>query len=161
IEGKKDSALIRVREAMHLLEEAPNTSSYYNYYENICYAMTEVYRAFTNADSVYKYSQLYTEVHDSLERAAATSRLEIARIKLDNLQNVLTIKNLNKEKEAERLKRNFMLGFIVLLTVIALLIINWQWQKSRHRQQIAMKDKAAAEAEVAAAKDQLSMFKQN
>lgn len=157
IEGKKDSALRQVKEAMQLLQKDFNP----NYLQNICYAAADAYRAFGNYDSVYKYSQLYNHLHDSIERTVADSRLEIARIRLDDLQNALAIKNLNKEKEAEKLKRDFILAAIVMLSVIVILLLNRQRQKSNHQQQLALREKALAEAEVAGAKEQLNLFKQN
>jgi hypothetical protein len=80
---------------------------------------------------------------------------------LDNLQNALTIKNLHKEKESEKLKRNFILATIILVAAIIILILARQRQKSIHKQELALKKKTAAEAEVTAAKEQLNMFKQN
>ncbi|HEY1872294.1 MAG TPA: hypothetical protein VGG71_14625, partial [Chitinophagaceae bacterium] len=156
-QGKKDSALMQVREAFQLLAKDPNP----NYLQNICYATADIYRAFGNNDSAYKYSQLYNHLHDSIERTVADSRLEISRIRLDNIQNVLTIKNLNKERQAEKLKRNFILAAIILCSIIAILIINGQRVKSFHKQQLAIQQKLAAEAEVNAAKEQLEMFRQN
>ena len=161
VEGKKDSALMQVREALQLVQKMVNTASYYYYYGNVCYATADVYRAIGNYDSADKYSQLYNSVHDSLERSAASGRLEIARIKLDNIQNALTIKNLHKEKEAERLIRNFILAFIVMFAAIVILLLNRQRLKSLHQHQMALKEKFAAETEVAAAREQLNMFKQN
>jgi hypothetical protein len=161
MEGKKDSALIQIRQAIEMLQPFPFTDSYANYYENLCYAAADIYRAFGKSDSVYKYSELYNKIHDSIDRAVANSRLEISMIKLDNLKNALTIKNLHKEKEAERLTRNFILGFIVMFAAIVILILNRQRQTSFHKEQMALQQKASAEAEVAAAQEQLNMFKQN
>jgi DNA-binding CsgD family transcriptional regulator len=157
IEGKKDSALMQVKEAMQLLQKDFNP----NYWQNICYATADAYRAFGDYDSVYKYSQLYNHLHDSIERAVADSRLEISRIKLDNLQNELTIKNLHKERQAEELKRNFILAVIVMCSVIGILVVNRQRQRAALKQQLALQEKRSAEAEAAAAKEQLSMFRQN
>ena len=159
-EGKKDSALMQIKEALQLIEQRRDLSTGY-YRQNIYLAATEIYRVLGNKDSILKYSELYGNVHDSIERAVADSRLEISRIKLDNLQNALTIKNLHKEKEAERLKRNFILAFIIMFAVIVILILNRQRQRSMHNQKLALQEKTAAEAEVAAAKEQLNMFKQN
>jgi DNA-binding CsgD family transcriptional regulator len=160
IEGKKDSALAQVQEAMLLLREE-NSASYFYYYANLCSATADVYRAFGNYDSADRYSQLYNHVHDSLERSAATSRLEIARIKLDNIQNALAIKNLHKEKETEKTKRNFILAFIVMFAAIVILVLNRQRLKSIHQQQLALQEKVVAQAEVVSAREQLNMFKQN
>ena len=161
IEGKKDSAFIQMKEALRLMQQFPNTDSYPNYYENLCYTAADIYRAFGNNDSVYKYSELYNKIHDSIDRAIANSRLEISMIKLDNLRNEFTIKNLHKEKEEEKLKRNFILGFIVMFAAILILILNRQKQRLIHKQQMALQENAAAQTEVAAAREQMNMFKQN
>jgi len=157
LEGKKDSALVQVREALDLERRDPNS----NYLQNICYAATEVYRALGNNDSSYKYSQLYNHLHDSIERAVADSRLEISRIKLNNLQNVVTIKDLNKEKQAAELKRNFFIAAIILVTIIAILYVNRLRLKLRHKEQLAAEQQKTANAEIAAAQEQLQLFTQN
>src|SRR4029079_1823906 len=58
-------------------------------------------------------------------------------------------------------KRNFLVVAILLLSIITILVLNRQRLQSRHRQQLALQQKAAAEAETAAAKDQLTLFTQN
>jgi tetratricopeptide (TPR) repeat protein/DNA-binding CsgD family transcriptional regulator len=157
IEGKKDSALYRVKEALRLLDRG--TSS--NYLENVYYATADVYKAIGNYDSAYKYAQLYNQQHDSAERTVANSRLEIASIKLNNLQHVQTLKNLQREKDAEKLTRNFIISIIVLITVIVMFFLNRMRLKYRHNEQLALQQKAAAETEVAAANAELNMFKKN
>jgi DNA-binding CsgD family transcriptional regulator len=150
IEGKKDSALYRVREASGLLDQGSSA----NYWENVYYATADVYKAIGNYDSAYKYAQLYNQQHESIERTVANSRLEIASIKLDNLKHVVAFKNFQREKQAEELKRNFLLVAIVMLCIIAILVLNRQRQKLLHKKQMA-------EAESAAAKEQLQLFTQN
>jgi tetratricopeptide (TPR) repeat protein/DNA-binding CsgD family transcriptional regulator len=150
LEGRKDSALYRVKECLKLLDPASSS----NYWENVYYATADVYKALGNADSAYKYAQLYNQTHDLIERKVANSRLEISRIKLENLQNSLAIKNLHREKQAEELKRNFLLVAIVMLSVIIILILNRQRQRSLHKKRLA-------EAESISAKEQLAMFRQN
>jgi tetratricopeptide (TPR) repeat protein len=157
LEGKKDSALMQAREALQLSLKDPQA----NYLQNIYYATAEIYRAMGNNDSSYKYSQLYSHLHDSIEQAVADSRLEIAQVRLANLKNALTIKNLNKEKEAERLKRNFVIAAIVLVSIIALLYVNRLTLKFRHKEQLAAEQQKTASAEIAAAREQLQLFTQN
>lgn len=157
IEGKKDSALDRVKEALRLLDRG--TSS--NYLENVYYATADVYKAIGNYDSAYKYAQLYNQQHESAERTVANSRLEIASIKLDNLQHVQALKNLQREKDAEKLTRNFIVAIIILTTVIVMFFLNRVRLKYRHNEQLALQQKAAAETEVAAANAELNMFKKN
>ena len=150
IEGKKDSALYRVKEALRLLDRGSSP----NYWENVYYATADVYKAIGNYDSAYKYAQLYNQQHESIERTVANSRLEIASIKLDNLKHVVAFKNFQREKQAEELKRNFLLVAIMMLCIIAVLVLNRQRQKLLHKKQMA-------EAESAAAKEQLQLFTQN
>jgi len=150
IEGKKDSALMQVSEALKLIQ----LENHPTYLQNVYYATADVYRAFGNYDSVYKYSELYNKLHDSIERAVATSALEISRIKLDNLQNAFTIKNLHKEKEAETLKRNFLLATIILVAAIIILILTRQRQKLKYQQRLT-------QSEMVAARERLNVFTQN
>lgn len=157
LEGKKDSALVQVREALELERQDHNP----NYLQNICYAAADVYAAIGNNDSAHKYSQLYNYLHDSIERAVANSRLEISRIRLDNLQNAFTIKNLNRQKQAEELKRNFFIAAIILVSIIALLYVNRLRLKLRYKEQLAVEQQKTADAEIAAAHEQLHLFTQN
>src|SRR5688572_1771083 len=157
IQGKKDSALYRLREALRLLD--PRSSS--NYRENVYYATADVYKAIGNYDSAFKYAQLYNQEHESIERTVANSRLEIASIKLDNLQHVEALKNLNREKDAEKLKRNFIVAIIILTTIIVMFLLNRMRLKHRHNEQLALQQKAIAEADVAVANAELNTFKKN
>jgi len=156
-EGKKDSALSQVKEALQLLWKDPNS----NYLENIYYATADVYRAFGVHDSVYRYNTLYNRLHDSIERAVADSRVEISRMRLENIQNELTIRNLNKEKQEEKLRRNFSLAVIVMCSIISILVVNSRRLRSAHRHELALQQKQVMEAEANAAKAQLEMFRQN
>src|SRR6185295_11457305 len=104
-------------------------------------ATTDVYRAFGNSDSFYHYSQLYSYLHDSTERAIANSRLEISRLRLDNQSNVSEIRNLQKEKDAEKRERNSVIAAIVLAAIVGLLVLNRQRLKSRYQRQLAFQQK--------------------
>lgn len=157
LQGKKDSALMQVKEAMLLLIK----KFYPAYYLNICNTTADVYRALGINDSAYKYSQLYTSLYDSTEYAIAGSRLEVSQVKLDNLQKLFIIQDLEKEKDAAAQQRNFFVIASLMFVIIVLLIVNRQKQKLKYGQQLALQQKIAAEAEVSAAKEQLSMFTQN
>jgi len=158
-QGKKDSALLQVKEAMRMFQQQPQVTSYN--LQSLYYAIADVYRAFGNSDSFYHYFQLYSYLHDSIERAVANSRLEISRLRLDNQSNVFEIHELKKEKDAEARKRNFIIAAIVLVAMVALLILNRQRLKFRYEQQLAFQQKVIAEKEVVAAKEQLNMFTKN
>lgn len=148
IQGKPDTALRQVREAIDLLSRDPKAA----YLQNIFFAAAEVFRALGKADSASRYFQFYSHLHDSIERAAAVSGLQIARIRLADLQNETAIRNLHKEKAAEELKRNFLVFAIILIAVIALLVLNRQRQQAMHQQQLAS-------AEMAAAREQVDSFR--
>ena len=157
-QGKKDSALLQVKEAMRMLEQTQlNSYSFANFY----YATADIYRALGNSDSFYHYFQLYSHLHDSIERAVANSRLEISRLRLDNQSNVSEIRELQKEKDAETRERNFIIAAIVLVAIVGLLILNRQRLKTRYQRQLALQQKVAAEKELSAAKEQLDMFTQS
>jgi len=158
LQGKKDSALLQVKEALHMLQQQPPIP---DFLKNVYYATADVYRVLGNSDSFYHYSQLYSNLHDSIERAVANSRLEISRLRLDNQSNVSEIRDLQKEKDAETRERNFIIAAIVLVAIVGLLTLNRQRLKSRYQRQLAFQQKVAAEKELIAAKEQLDMFTQS
>ena len=159
-QGKKDSALLEVKEALQMLQEQPQPKIP-NFLQNVYYATADVYRVRGNSDSFYHYSQLYSTLHDSIERAVANSRLEISRLRLGNQSNIFKIRELQREKDAETRERNFVIAAIVLVAIMGLLILNRRRIKSRYEQQLAFQQKVAAEKEMVAAKEQLNMFTQS
>jgi len=159
LQGKKDSALLQVKEAMRMLQQQPLLNSYS--LQSLYYATADVYRAFGNSDSFYHYSQLYGYLHDSIERAVANSRLEISRLRLNDQSNVFKIRELQREKMAQTRERNFVIAAIFLVAIVGLLILNRRRIKSRYMQQLAFQQKVAAEKEMLAAKEQLNMFTQS
>ena len=159
MQGKKDSALLQVKEALRMLQQQPQPLPYY--LRDVYYATADVYRVVGNSDSFYYYSQLYSNLHDSIERAVANSRLEIARLRLDNQSNISEIRGLQKEKDTETQERNYIIAAIVFVAIVGLLVINRQRLKSRFQRQLAFQQKVAAEKELTAAKEQLNMFTQS
>ena len=159
MQGKKDSALLQVKEALRMLQQQPQPLPYY--LQDVYYATADVYRVLGNSDSFYQYSQLYNNLHDSIERAIVNSRLEIARLRLDNQSNVSEIRDLQKEKNAEIQERNYIIAAIVFVAIVGLLIINRQRLKSRFQRQLAFQQRVAAEKELTSAKEQLDMFTQS
>jgi tetratricopeptide (TPR) repeat protein len=159
MQGKKDSALLQVKESLRMLQQQPHTLPHY--LQDVYYATADVYRVLGNNDSFYHYSQLYNNLHDSIERAVANSRLEIARLRLDNQSNISEIRDLQKEKDAQTRERNYIITAIVFVAIVGLLILNRQRLKSRYQRQLAFQQKVAAENELAAAKEQLDMFTQS
>ncbi|THU30233.1 hypothetical protein FAM09_30495 [Niastella caeni] len=159
MQGKKDSALLQVKESLRMLQQQPHPLPYY--LQDVYYATADVYRVLGNNDSFYHYTQLYNNLHDSIERAVANSRLEIARLRLDNQSNISEIRDLQKEKDAQTRERNYIIAAIVFAAIVGLLILNRQRLKSRFQRQLAFQHKVAAENELTAAKEQLEMFTQS
>ena len=156
--GKKDSALLQVKEASRMLQlNQLNSYSFANFY----YATADIYRALGNSDSFYHYFQLYSYLHDSIEQAVANSRLEISRLRLDNQSNVSEVRGLQKEKDAKARERNFIIAATVLVAIVCLVIFNRQRLKSLYQRELAFQQKVAAEKELTAAKEQLDMFTKN
>jgi len=133
-QGKKDSAFLQVKEAMRMLQQQPQPNLYN--LQRLYYVTADVYRAFGNSDSFYHYFQLYSYLHDSIERAVANSRLEIVRLRLDNQSDVSRIHELKKEKDAKARERNFIISAIGLVAIVGLLILNRQRLKSRYQRQL-------------------------
>jgi hypothetical protein len=161
-ENKKDSALFRVKEAL-ILAQKPEAFAILNrsILENVYNATADVYRSLNKTDSFYRYFQLYSNLHDSLQRTLIIRASEIARMRLDNEKNFQAIQTLQHEKVLAEQQRNFMVLAILMLSLSGLLVLNRQRQKLKFKQQLALQEKAAAKAEVAAAQEQLKMFTQN
>lgn len=162
VQSKKDSALHQIKESLRLLE-MPTNYAFQNksYLQKIYYTAADIYRALGNTDSFYHYSQLYATLHDSLERVAMRSSMEIAQLRIENQKNYQAVQVLQNEKQAEELKRNFIIAVIIMLAVIAVLILNRQRQKLKFKHRLILQENAAAETDAAAAREQLNMFTQN
>ena len=160
--GQTDSAMLTLKEALQFLQR-PNVYLFQNrpYLEAAYSAMAEAYRTTGNADSFNHYFGLYLQLHDSVQTVVARSSLDVAQMRIDQEKNRYMVQLLQRAKQSEELKRNFLIAGILLLSVIAVLILNRQRLQSKYRQQLALQQKAVAEAETAAAKDQLTSFTQN
>lgn len=156
-QGYKDSALLQVKEALLLLQKKPDP----RYFRNLYYTTADVYSAFNNRDSFYHYFQLYSTLHDSLEKVSVLSPVEIVRLKTNNEKDFYAIKKLQAEKKHEELMRNFSIAIILLFSGIGILVFNRQRMKSKYNTQLALQQEAMAKAEIAAAQNQLNIFTQN
>jgi hypothetical protein len=162
IEGKEDSALLLAKEALQFSKKAGQVSmQQLNYLQHIYYTTADVYRTIGNTDSFYHYFQLYSALHDSLERVATLSSIKMAQARIENENNYHAVQILQKEKRAEEQKRNFIIAVIVLCAILAFSYVNRLRLKHRFTEQIAVQQKNAAEAEKEAAKEQLQLFTQN
>ena len=152
--GNKIAALAEAREAIRLLHLWPNGP----YLRDTYYCFTQVFRAMGNYDSAFYYNDRYASLNDSLEREVATSSLAISRAKLNDEVSRFNIQKLNKEKRTQILLRNVIIAGIVLLSLLALLILNRNWLKTKVKMERIEKEKTLMEQEIASAQTQLKMF---
>jgi DNA-binding CsgD family transcriptional regulator len=155
--GKKDRALLQVREAFALLKKWPAP----NYLQNAYFTAAEIFKALKNDDSSFYYSGLYNKLHDSLEKEIYQSSVSISKLRLSDEKNRYRIINLQREKQAQLQRRNLIIAAILFLAVVALLVINRQRLKLKYRQKLLEQDKLRVEQEMESAKTQLEMFTQN
>ena len=155
VQGDKDSALLHIKQALQLLRD-----SYFfpvlrtNYLQLVYHTAFDVYRVIDNTDSFYHYSGLYATLHDSLERVATRSHIKMAKLRIDNEKSFQTIRELNQQREAEEQKRNFIIAFLIALSVIVILILSKQKQRLKFKEKLALQERVAA-------KEQLENFTQN
>jgi DNA-binding CsgD family transcriptional regulator len=163
LEGKNDSALMKSREAVALIQKIK--FRYYlqpaRYLEMAYSALAGSFKATGQLDSFYHYTRLHSQLHDSIQNVAFQSSSRIVRMKIDN-QNILNaIQSLEKEKRNEVTKRNLIIAAIGLLSVIVLLYIKQSKLKQRHREEMVLHEKRLAETELASAKQQMQQFTEN
>ena len=159
--GRAD-ALRQARQALNFLQHSTSFPlQRINFLQDVYFLNADVHRALGNTDSFYIYFQLYASLHDSLERVAARSNSKITQMRIENEENYHAIQSLQKEKSAEKVKRNFIIAAIILLSVIVFLYINRLRLKYKHKELLSLQQKEKAQSEIAAAKEQLDMFTQN
>ncbi|HKC35000.1 MAG TPA: tetratricopeptide repeat protein, partial [Chitinophagaceae bacterium] len=152
--GNKVAALAEAREAIRLLGLWPSGP----YLRDTYYTLTQVSRAMGNYDSAFYYNDRYIALNDSLEKEVATSSLAISKARLHDEISRYSIQKLNREKRSQLQFRNFAIIFIVLASIIALLYINRLRLRHRHKEQLALQQKNAAET---MAREQLRLVTQN
>ena len=161
-QGKLDSALQKLKSAVQILEQ-PSNWRFQNreYREAAYYAMADAFRLHGKSDSFYRYFQLYLSLHDSLQKITVRSNVDLAEMRFENGKNFYAVQLLKQQKRAEAWSRNFIIAAILALSIIVILVLLKQKQQSESRRQLALQQKEAVEAEVAAAKEQLNLFTQH
>lgn len=155
--GENTLALQQVNRAKELLSLKP----YVFFLENLYQTTADVYVALGKKDSALLYRQLSRHIKDSLELAAANSRMEMSSIRLENMNNAFKIQELQSDIQAETLKRNFSILAVILVSAFIILYFNRKRIKARLKEQLAEQQKQAMEAEVRSAREQMSLFTQN
>jgi hypothetical protein len=169
IYGAKDSALHHIKQSLQLLNNSTdNLVQKMDYLQYAYHTAADVYRAYGNTDSFYHYSQLYATLHDSLQKVITLSSIKIAQLRINNEKNFQTLQQLKQQRENEALTRNFIIAILIMLSLIAILILNRQRQKATYKEQLALQQKEVAEANMAvadaeknAAMEQMNQFTRN
>jgi len=163
LEGKKDSALLKAKEALELIKKTD--LRYYlqpDRYLEMCYfTLAEAFRATGKTDSFYYYNQLRSQLHDSLQNVAYLSSSRLVQLKINNENILRAVQALQKEKVNEVMKRNVVIGGLVLFFLILVLYVNRLRLKQRIKEQEVIQQKKMAESELALAKEQMLLFTQN
>jgi DNA-binding CsgD family transcriptional regulator len=157
LRGHKEMALEKAHQALALLKGTQQP----NYLANVYYALSRTFTALGRPDSSDLYLDKYLHLHDSLQTEITKSNADIVQMRLNNLNQVQTIKILNREKSQIAIMRNFTILVIVLLGLIGYMWINRLRLKMQIRQRDALEGKRMAEAETQKAIEQLEVFRQH
>jgi len=152
--GNTTNALAEAREALDLLKLWNDAA----YIRNTYFTFSQVFRQMKNYDSAFYYNNLYAALNDSLEKVVSTSSKEISMAKLNDETSRFQIQKLNREKRSQLQFRNLILVLIILVSIIALLYVNRLRVKQKHKEQLVLQEKNAAEA---LAREQLQSVTQN
>jgi hypothetical protein len=162
-EGRLDSAIIKCNGALAILE--PLGQTHYlqvsRFLELVYTTAADIHRARGNTDSFYYYSRLSSNLHDSLQIVSLLSSSKVAQLRVDNETNYREIQLLQREKAVERIKRNFLIVAIALLSLVVLLYVKRLRLKQKHREQMTLQEQKAAQAELQAAREQMKQFTEN
>ncbi len=154
--GQPKVALAKLRTARTLL----NSMGQPEFLSNVSFALSGAFTALGQPDSANIYLQQYLHLHDSIEVVLTKSAADIVQMRMNNINQVQTIKNLNREKRHIAVTRNFTILVVLLIGVIGYLWLNRLRLKMQIRQREALEGKRIAEAEAQKAFEQLEIFRQ-
>ncbi|HUQ64601.1 MAG TPA: tetratricopeptide repeat protein [Flavitalea sp.] len=162
-QGKIDSARLKCNEALAILK--PLGQTYYlqaaSFLELAYHTSADIFMSAGMTDSFYHYNRLYTNLRDSIQNVTLLSGTKIAQLRIDNENNYRAVQLLKREKRNNDMKRNFLIIAILLVSAIVFLYIKRMQLKQRHKEELVVKEKHAAEAELLAAKEQMKLFTEN
>ncbi len=156
-QGRKNAALAEAREAFQLLDRSPNAG----YLRNAYYTAAQVFREIGLYDSAFYYTNLWSALNDSLEKVVATSSISISMARLNEEASRYKMQTLQQEKRSQLLTRNLLIAFIVVLSVIALLVVNRKRLQEKLKTEKVEHERLRMAQEVASARTQLKMFTEN
>jgi tetratricopeptide (TPR) repeat protein len=124
----------------------------------IMYSYALIFKDLGMADSSFAYMEKYQALKEYLAKDETEKRVEVARLRLVNQENINEITSLRKDKNRIILIRNFSIALILLLAAFGFVYINRMRLQSRLKQQEANEAKRKAELEASHAKEQLNIF---
>lgn len=150
-----------VAQAEKLALQAKNDVEQGNDFSRYAYLypfLSKLYAAKGNSSLAQQYLDSSLFVKDSIDRKFNAMQLARAQQKVESARRQQEIISLEREKENKVIQRNLLMGFLVLLTVLALYI--FRLIKKRHRQEQLLKDLTLQkkEKELLAAEQQLKDF---
>jgi tetratricopeptide (TPR) repeat protein len=157
--GDYQGALQALDKADFIITHYP--MSRYEEFSSTYQNLASLYERIGDAGKAYQHYKKYIAIRDSVDHSLNETIVENFKTKMAFDKSEASIRLLQQEKRSEQLKRNFIIGLIILFAIISLLVVNRQRLVLAHRAEMAMKEKAAAEAEVSAATTQLQLFKQS
>lgn len=146
--GQTQTALQKLFKAQQLLDQM----NYADYQSNVWFAMSRAYAALGKVDSSNWYLNRYLHLHDSLEIEITKSNADFLQMRMSNVNQIQTIRNLGREKKQIALTRNFAIIVVLLLGCVGYLGM------SRMRLKMQMRQRQA-EAEAQKSIEQLDIFR--
>lgn len=128
---------------------------------SIYHTYAVIYKDLGIADSSFAYMEKYQLLKAHIANHEAENRVEIAKLRLSNQEDINQITSLLKDKTRILLIRNFSIALILALAAFGLVYINRMRLQSRLVQQETNEAKRKAELEAAHAKEQLNSFTDN
>jgi len=114
------------------------------------------YRKLGLHDSADYFLQQHYYLNDSINRVVSRNNFNTVQLKFAFEKNMHEYQLLKKQRQAELLSRNYLIGILLASLLVGLLLYNRQRLKVKLSQQ----QKEIAEAEKNSAQDQLSIFTQ-
>ncbi|HSI91338.1 MAG TPA: hypothetical protein VK927_09495, partial [Adhaeribacter sp.] len=136
----------------------PNTAFPYKHLKGFYPLMARYASLKGNYELAYRYSDSAHFVRDSLQTLRSNVMTTKAEQKIELERHRAQMQQLETEDKLQKLQRNGLLGGIILLTIIALLVINRQRLVHRQKQEKLEKEKNTIESELELASRKLNDF---
>ena len=159
-QGRLDSARLKCSEALAILKPLGHTHYLQaaSFLDMAYGTAADIFGSAGMTDSFNHYNRLHTHLRDSLQSVTLLSSSKVAQLRIDNENNYRAVQFLRREKRAEELKHNFLIVAIVLLAAILFLYIKRLQLKQKHKEELVLREKQAAEAELISAREHMKHF---